>query len=396
MVLRTHRKSQLLNAAAGSLLAATLVSCGDRYTGPFRDPNAPVIPSFADSAFGTGTAWFKPRTFETITAAGIDAQSVYSVEFSPATGSTFVALALAGGATRWTRAVPGGPDVVIAGGTAAAVHTSVSGFDAMSGAVKFTYAPPAARLVTSNGASDGTLIFVGNANGEVVALDAATGAESWKLQLDSRTDSMSVKGVSVSGGVVFAGGDGFLAAVDATAGTLKWKHVTTDVPRPFVAGPPGADAGRVSVLTFASPAWGIANYDATTGALKWSQGGTGPTASAELGALPACDAEVIAESGAPGLSALSAATGTALWSRSLSVYTSLTVTCSNGTVITNGLRGAAGAMGSDVQVLRSSDGGLVAQYPKAAGQVLRIHRVLRSASSLYVLTDKGVSAFTAP
>ncbi|HEX7940039.1 MAG TPA: PQQ-binding-like beta-propeller repeat protein, partial [Gemmatimonadaceae bacterium] len=187
-----------------------------------------------------------------------------------------------------------------------------------------------------------------------------------------------------------------LAALDATTGALKWKQKTTDTPRPFVAGAPGVDAGRVTVMTFKSGTWGLANYDATTGAFKWSQTGAGPAASAELLSLPACDGEVITESGAPGLSALSTTDATPVWGRSLATYTSLTATCADSTVITNGLSGAAGAAHNDVQVLRASNGSLVVQYPKAAGQLLRIYAVLRNATTLYFLTDKGVTSVPAP
>jgi outer membrane protein assembly factor BamB len=384
----------MAGAVLGLVTAST--SCDGTYTGPFRDPNAASIPSFADSAFGSTTKWFKPRTFESITAAGLDAQSVYSVEFSAATGSTFVSVSAANGATRWTKSIPAGTDVVSVGGTAAAISAVVSAFDATTGAALFTYQPLTARLVTSNGATDGTRIIVGNANGEVVSLNATTGAEVWKTQVDTRTDSMPVKGVSVSGGIVFAGGDGFLAALDATTGALKWKQKTTDSPRPFVVGAPGVDGGRVTVMTFASSTYGLANYDANTGLLKWSQSGAGATASAELKSLPACDGNVITEDGSPGLAALTTAAGTTVWGRSLSVYSSLTASCANGTVITNGLSGAAGSLRNDVQVLRSTDGVLLIQYPRIASQQLRVYRVLRNATTLYFLTDRGVTSVPAP
>src|SRR6185436_319041 len=64
-----------VNSKSGSLIlcgaacAAIALSCDD-YTGPFRDPNAPVIPSFADSAFGSGvTKWFTARTYDSVLAA---------------------------------------------------------------------------------------------------------------------------------------------------------------------------------------------------------------------------------------------------------------------------------------------------------------------------------------
>lgn len=384
--------SRFLISAARALFAVVILSCGERYTGPFRDPNAVVIPSFADSAFGAGGAkWYAGRTFDTITAARIDAQSFYSVEFRAASGATLVALNLANGALRWAKTVPASGDVVSTSGTVAAVSSSVVAFDATTGIAKFTYQPATARLVTSNGAAGGVQIIVGNASGEVVALNASTGLEAWKLQVDTA----AVRGVAVSGGTVFAGGNGFLAAVTIASGTQKWKRVTTETPRPFVTAAPAVDSGRVTIATFKTPTSGMANYDVASGTLSWSASGSVPSSGAEAPGQPACDSYIMTNS-TSAISALRSANGTAAWGRSLGAFASLSVSCAFSTVMTNALVGSAGSFRNDVQVLRTSDGALLSQYPKTAGQALRIHRVLRNATTLFFLTDKGITAVASP
>jgi outer membrane protein assembly factor BamB len=386
--MRVDSKSLIVTAT----LAVMAVSCGERYTGPFRDPNIPVIPSFADSAFGAGgSKWFASRTFDTITAAAIDAQSLFSAEFVQGSGASLVAISLTNGALRWTKAIPSSGDIVAMPGVAAAVSSSVAAFDATTGAVKFTYQPLTARLVTSNGATDGTHIMVGNASGEVVALHPSSGAEVWKLQVDTA----AVRGISAGGGVVFAGGNGFLAALNATTGALLWKRVVTETPRPNPITAPAVDNGRVTARTLAGTTAGMANYNATTGVFQWSVPGSVPTSNLEVPGQSACDG-IVASGGASTIAALSSTTGQPVWTRSIGAYVAHSASCSHGAVISSARFGIPGAFRNEVQVLRASDGTLLAQYPKTAGQQLRVHRVLRTTSTLYFLTDKGVTAITAP
>lgn len=73
------------------------------------------------------------------------------------------------------------------------------------------------------------LAIVGNADdGELIALDAATGAVRWTL---TRTDDYFIGGASIVDGTVFipttdGDGGGSLLAVDAATGTLRWEADT--------------------------------------------------------------------------------------------------------------------------------------------------------------------------
>ncbi len=373
-------------------VAAFVLSCSETYTGPFRDPNAKVIPSFADSAFGTGgTQWFVTRTFDSVMAAHLDAQSIYTVEAKGVTLS-LVAMSISNGAHRWTRTVPFlSYKIVNVGSAVAAVGQGVVAFNATSGDSVFRYAPVTARRVTSNAATDGTSIIVGNAAGEIVGLNPATGAETWTVPLDTA----SVQGVTVAGGVVLAGGNGFVAAVTIATGAQVWKHVTTESPRPSVDRAPAVDSGRVTVRTYSAPTYGIANYAVSTGALGWPASNTYLPPPLEASGSPACSS-VVATYTATSLDARAAASGVVAWSRGLSAYDELSVGCSNGTFIVNSRHGPVGAWYNDVLVLNASNAAVLAQYPKASGQQLRVHRVARNAGQIYFITNTGIAAITAP
>jgi eukaryotic-like serine/threonine-protein kinase len=88
------------------------------------------------------------------------------------------------------------------------------------------------RVRSSPAVADGR-VYVGSADGRVYAFDLATGALKWRyetegVQLDSRNfgyDRRTVQSSpAVSGGTVFVGArDGFLYAIDAATGQLRWR-----------------------------------------------------------------------------------------------------------------------------------------------------------------------------
>jgi outer membrane protein assembly factor BamB len=390
MAVTTKSRSLILFAA---LWAPLVESCGDRYTGPWRDPSAGTIPSFADSAFGVGsTKWFAARTFDSVMAAGLDAQSIYTIEAKGATNS-LVALNITNGAQRWTKTVPAlSHHIVTVGGTAAAVGQGVVGFNATTGDSAFLYAPLSGRTVTSNGATDGAVIVIGNKAGEIVGLNPSTGVESWSVPLDTAP----VKGVTVSGGVAYAAGNGFLAAVTIATGVQKWKRPTTDTIRPYGVSAPAVDSNRVTISTLnlngTNP--GMANYDAATGIITWAKG-TYPTQSMEAPGQPACSG-IVTTNSTTALDAIAFGAGIAVWSKSLNPFSLLSSSCSYGTVIVNARLGTAGQSYNDVQILNASDGAVKAQYPKTSGQHLRVHRVVRNAGAIYFFTATGIATILAP
>jgi eukaryotic-like serine/threonine-protein kinase len=88
------------------------------------------------------------------------------------------------------------------------------------------------RVRSSPAVADGR-VYVGSADGRVYAFDLATGALEWRydtegVKLESRNfgyDRRTVQSSpAVSGGTVFVGArDGFLYAIDAATGQLRWR-----------------------------------------------------------------------------------------------------------------------------------------------------------------------------
>lgn len=107
---------------------------------------------------------------------------------------------------------------------------------------------------------DGGVLFFGGGDGNIYAVDQATGALKWKYLTEARVRTTP----AVSGGTVFAGSfDGAMYALDRETGSLKWKHQTG---APIQSSP--AVAG--DVVLFGSRDMKFRAVDARTGELRWS------------------------------------------------------------------------------------------------------------------------------
>src|SRR6476661_8613562 len=77
-------------------------------------------------------------------------------------------------------------------------------------------------VIASPAVVDGTA-YIGSDDGNLYAVDTASGKEKWKLAVHSRVPSSA----AVTGGTVYFGAyDGNFYAVDAAAGKVKWKFQT--------------------------------------------------------------------------------------------------------------------------------------------------------------------------
>ena len=139
-----------------------------------------------------------------------------------------------------------------------------------------------APVASSPVVADGTL-FIGSNDGNVYALDVATGAQRWKTRTGGRVASSA----AVADGRVFiVSYDSNLYALDATSGEVRWKFAT-DGERRFTAkhlhgAEPAAEmmadpfdvylsspAVERGVVYFGSGDGNVYAVDATSGALKW-------------------------------------------------------------------------------------------------------------------------------
>ncbi len=165
--------------------------------------------------------------------------------------------------------------------------------DAASGKQKWKF--DAHGDVRSSPAVSGSLVYVTSLDGKLYAVDAATGAEKWNFATSGEhrhtaagmeyaaptTENMPdpwdlfLSSPTVADGVVYFGsGDGYVYAVDATTGTLRWKFPTGNV----VHASPAVADGMVYVGSFDTYFYAL---EATTGRLVWKFK-TGDDAAAHL------------------------------------------------------------------------------------------------------------------
>lgn len=238
---------------------------------------------------------------------------------------------------------------------AAGSGSSVRALDLQTGQAVWTWAGDEnARFAGGPGVGDGT-VAVGGLNGEVIALDAATGTEKWKGQVLNEV----IAAPAVGGGMVFVrSNDGRVTAFDASSGEKRWTW-RSDMPALSVRGNAGltlgpgfvfvgTDNGRIVALSAAdgTELWGqtvaqaegrseldrmndvdgtpllegstlyVSSYkpqtmaiDAPSGQPMWvqqGQGGVGGVASSGSGRLAITDAQDV-------VWALDAATGAPMW-----------------------------------------------------------------------------------
>lgn len=172
---------------------------------------------------------------------------------------------------------------------------------------------PTEGRVRSSPAIAGGRVYVGSADGRVYAFDLATGARRWRYDtegttLDSRKfgyDRRTVQSSpAVAGGTVYVGArDGFLYALGADSGTLRWRF---DHKISWVNTSPAVRDGVV--YAGSSDGQFVQAVDAATGQELWRTK-TGVTWSS-----PAVAGDVVyAGDGAGFLSALDRSSGKILW-----------------------------------------------------------------------------------
>src|SRR5689334_7302731 len=124
----------------------------------------------------------------------------------------------------------------------------VYALDATSGQINWRYpvdSPMQTSVTAAPVVADGT-VFIGAQNGEMIALNAATGKQEWKFNTRFTVTSPA----AVSDGVVyFAAGDGTLWALDAKSGSPipSWKNGFKAGDE--VSGPPAISGGIAYALS---------------------------------------------------------------------------------------------------------------------------------------------------
>ncbi|WP_420469792.1 PQQ-binding-like beta-propeller repeat protein [Brevundimonas sp. FT23042] len=176
--------------------------------------------------------------------------------------------------------------------------------------------------------ADAGRVFVMDGEATVSAVDAATGAISWKTDIkpderDARRGFFGIGGgtagggfgggVAVGGGKVFvSSGYRSVSALDQATGAVVWS-TPVDVP---IHGAPTFAGGRVFVVDVENQ---IMAFDAASGQQVWSYRGIPEPARIMRASSPAVTGDtVIAPFSSGEITALRAATGQSLWTQTLS------------------------------------------------------------------------------
>jgi len=230
---------------------------------------------------------------------------------------------------RWSFTAGGSyiTDPAVAGGTIyiGSDNGQVYALDAATGKARWTHSTGGPRgFSLSRPAVAEGVVVVGSEDGTVYALDAATGSARWSYP----TAGSGFSNAAVAGGSVYIGSeDGTVYALDAATGKARWASPIagssgTDSPGfygPAVAG------GSVYIARENGTVYAL---DAASGKVRWSY----PTEGRILSAPAVADSTVYVGSDDDRVYALNAATGKVRWTHLTGSYVDSAPAVADGTV----------------------------------------------------------------
>jgi outer membrane protein assembly factor BamB len=187
--------------------------------------------------------------------------------------------------------------------------------DLRTGAERWRVTTPM-PVVNAPAIADG-LVVSGRSDGVVTAYALATGAEAWSYDLSIGVDSFQTSlwsSPTIADGVVYAGIQGRMAALDLATGAPLWTHDPSPM-YPWLGSRAAPAVADGVVITPFNRSVGFFGYDATSGVPEWVNTGG---AIAAMNASPVIVDGVAYVANASGdLSALSIANGLVMWTRNL-------------------------------------------------------------------------------
>jgi len=207
--------------------------------------------------------------------------------------------------------LPGGTSEQSVGSVEAGANLSVAwrhGFGQGAKRGRYVTAPPVA--------ADGK-VFVMDADGRVVAMDAASGSQVWRTGTnpgDNKRDKLGF-----GGGMAYADGKLYVSSgyrevmqMDARTGAVGWRTKTAEA----IHGAPTVSGGRVFAVSLDNT---LLTFDAATGAASWNYQALAESARILSASSPAVSGDtVVAAFGSGELVALRASNGNDLWNEALS------------------------------------------------------------------------------
>lgn len=207
--------------------------------------------------------------------------------------------------------LPGGTPEQSVGNVNAAANVAIAwrkGFGQGQKRGRYVTAPPVA--------ADGK-VFVMDADGRVVAVDARSGAQVWRTATnpgDNKRDRLAF-----GGGMAYADGKLYVSSgfrevmqMDAGTGAVGWRTKTSE----SIHGAPTVSGGRVFVVSLDNT---LLTFDAATGAPSWTYQALAESARILSASSPAISGDtVVAAFGSGELVALRSSNGNDLWNEALS------------------------------------------------------------------------------
>jgi outer membrane protein assembly factor BamB len=209
---------------------------------------------------------------------------------------------------------------VVVGGTVYAVGREVAAFDAATGAQRW-HTPIGGSSFATPAVGDG-LVVAGATTSGIVALDAATGAIVWQHPVKSYNSSS----ITINGDRVFVTVADGLLALRLQTGDVLW---STTYPACFCTRSTPTFANGLLLVGLGGS--GVAAYDATSGAPRWSRTLSSGGGTSSENWLPAVSGNVVYAGSMSGVAALDLRTGKVNWSNTTdvsAVFAPLAVTSS--------------------------------------------------------------------
>ncbi len=217
------------------------------------------------------------------------------------------------------------PVVAVGGVYAAAQNGTVARFDAATG--RESWRVNVRQTLSSGVGSDGALVAVGTLEGEVIALDAGSGEVRWRARVSSEVLSAP----AVTGDLVIVrSADSRLFALDAKDGKRRWLYQRSS-PALSVRSPAGmvAEGGYVFI---GFPGGKLVSIALANGGVRWEATVALPRGTTELervtdvvGLPVVTEREVCAVAYQGRIACFDAASGNPLWSRELSSTVGLAI-----------------------------------------------------------------------
>lgn len=188
------------------------------------------------------------------------------------------------GQIRWSRSLPAGTlgdRLLVTDSVLVVPATQLYGLDRRTGVIRWQYAGPTGTTGISSPTLSGDTLFVSDRGGQASAISVRTGQQFWATDIGYVPFTPSL-----AGDLVLFGGrrainnvlaDGDLVALDRATGAERWRfHLASDPTDPYRGGATNSGLGIGDMVVIGSESAEIYGLDRTTGDEVWRVDGGRP------------------------------------------------------------------------------------------------------------------------